>query len=77
MRQGIIKHLCKTFEERQVDRQKKIDTKELKNEMIEEKKKKITAEKTKREEKKKGRMNDEYKTATDQISSFSILSEFD
>ena len=45
--------------------------------MIEEKKKKIAAEKTKREEKKKGRMNDEYKTATDQISSFSILSEFD
>ena len=61
-RKGILSHLSKTFEEKQLIRSQYKEMKDLEKEMIEEKKTKIVNEKKRREEQEKRRQENEYKT---------------
>ena len=61
-RKGILSHLSKTFEEKQLIRSQYKEMKGLEKEMIEEKKTKIVIEKKRREEQEKRRQENEYKT---------------
>jgi len=61
-RKGILSHLSKTFEEKQLIRSQYKEMKDLEKEMIEEKKIKILNEKKRREEQEKRRQENEYKT---------------
>lgn len=66
LQQGVLKHLAKSFEQKEAERQAKKNVKELEREMIEEKKARILAEKTRREEQQKRRQENEYKNAVTQ-----------
>jgi hypothetical protein len=66
LKQGVLSHLAKTFEERDAERQKKQNVKELERELIEERKQKKLAEKTRREEQQKRRQENEYKNSVTQ-----------
>jgi hypothetical protein len=63
MKKGVLSHLSKTFEERDVERQKRKMVKELEREMIEDRKRKKLEEKTRREEQQKRRQENEYKNS--------------
>eukprot|EP01038_Epipyxis_sp_PR26KG_P008223 gene8223-11129_t len=63
LRQGISKHLAKSFEEKELIRNKNKEMKALENEMIQSKKDKKIQERLLREEKMKRRMENEYKTS--------------
>lgn len=63
-RQGILSHLNKTFEEKEAIRQKAKEVKNRENDMIKDKKNAIIAEKTRREEQNKRRIENELKTTT-------------
>jgi hypothetical protein len=62
-KQGVLKHLAKTFEQKEAERQRNKEVKELEREMVEEKKRKILEEKTRREEQAKRRVENEYKNS--------------
>lgn len=66
LKQGVLAHLAKSFEEKEAERQKKRNIKELEREMIEERKNAKLAEKTRREEQHKRRQENEYKAAITQ-----------
>ena len=66
LKKGILSHLAKTFEEKEIDREKKRNVKELEREMLEEKKQKKLDERTRREEQAKRRQENEYKNSVTQ-----------
>lgn len=66
LKQGILSHLAKSFEEKERERQQKRNVKELEREMIEERKNAKLAEKARREEQQKRRQENEYKNAVTQ-----------
>jgi hypothetical protein len=66
-RQGFLKVLNKSFEEREELRKKKQQMLETERQMKEEKRQKILEEKAKREEKQKRRMENEYKNSVYQM----------
>lgn len=63
-RQGVLGHLAKTFEEKQLIRKRKQEVKQLEDEIINRKKQKIADEKEKALERKKRRAENEQKTVT-------------
>lgn len=63
-RQGVLSHLAKSFEEKELIRKRKAEVKHLEDEMLNEKKRKIAEEKEKAEERKKRRAENEQKTVT-------------
>ena len=63
-RQGVLSHLAKSFEEKELIRKRKLEVKHLEDEMINAKKRKIAEEKEKAEERKKRRAENEQKTVT-------------
>lgn len=66
LKQGVLRHLAKSFEEKEKDRQKKLLVKQLEKEMSEERKSSKLAEKVRREEQQKRRQENEYKNAITQ-----------
>ena len=82
LKKGILSHLSKTYEEREIERQKRRNVKELEQEMIEDKKQKKLEEKLRREAQEKRRQENEYKNSitqevrnrTSNFSKFSGLS---
>jgi hypothetical protein len=73
LKQGVLSHLAKSFEERDAERQKKQNVKELERELIEERKQKKLAEKTRREEQQKRRQENEYKNSVTQEVTFVLF----
>lgn len=63
LKQGVLSHLSKSFEDREAERQKKKNVKELEREMVEDRKRKKMEEKTRREEQQKRRQENEYKNS--------------
>jgi len=66
-RKGISSHLCKTFEDKLIEKQRKLDVKELEKSMVAETKRKHQEVKEKREEKKKLRTENEFKNVSYQM----------
>ncbi len=68
-RQGILSHLAKTFEEKEIIRNKLKEMKLRETEMTNDKKRKIADEIARREEQTKRRKENEYKTSVYQAVS--------
>lgn len=72
-RRGVLSHMAKSYEEKQIIRQKKEEMKALQREMIEEKKMKIRAEKERRAERAKQRAANEFKNSSYQMVSVALV----
>jgi uncharacterized membrane protein YkoI len=71
-RSGILKHLNKTFEQKEAERAKRDAVKEFEQELKDEKKQKLADAKTRREEQLKRRQANEYKNSVFQEVPFII-----
>lgn len=69
LRRGILSHLCLTFEEKERIKNEKKYTKELENELKNQKKIKLQEEKLRREEKTKRKAENEFKSSVFQVVS--------
>lgn len=66
-RTGFLKNQCKTFEEREEIRKRKLQVLELEREMKEERKRKMQEKKERREEQERRRKENEYKSSAFQV----------
>ena len=66
-RKGILSHLSKTFEERNIIRQKNRNIKDMENEMVENRKQRKRDSRTRSQELRKIRMENEYKNSQFQV----------
>lgn len=74
-RKGILSHLSKTFEERNIIRQKNRNIKDMEKEMVENRKQRKRDSRTRTQELRKIRMENEYKNSQFQVvSSLSSIS---
>ena len=63
IKKGILSHLAKSFDEKEAERQRKRNIKDLENELIDERKRKKLEEKTRREDQQKRRQENELKNS--------------
>ena len=72
-RKGILSHLSKTFEERNIIRQKNRNIKDIEKEMIENRKQRKRDSRTRSQELRKIRMENEYKNSQFQVVNKRLL----